>query len=305
MLTKNNTEDDMKLKRVGKGPVLEPRKNVPWEKDTVFNAAAVHDKGKFHLLYRAVAHNPGDSNRSWIGYASSEDGVHFERLDQPVLSPNVVPEESQGVEDPRVVKMGDTFYMCYTAYDLKRTQVALATSKDLVNWKREGIILSNTVLGNNKDASLFPEKIGGRYCLMHRPEPDIYLSFAKDLHHWTDHVRIMKPEFEWEATKVGGGAQPIKTNKGWLLVYHGVDKKMTYRLGVALLDLRDPTKVLKRQPEFILEPELDWELKGDVNNVVFTCGALLFGSELWVYYGCADTVIGLAKADVKEFLADV
>ena len=196
MLTKNNTGADMKLKRVGKGPVLEPRKNVPWEKDTVFNAAAVHHNGKFHLLYRAVAHNPGDPNRSWIGYASSKDGIHFERLDQPVLSPNVVPEESQGVEDPRVVKMGDTFYMCYTAYDLKRTQVAL-------------------------------------------------------------------------------------------------------------LDLRDPTKVLKRQPEFILEPELDWELKGDVNNVVFSCGAVLLGSELWVYYGCADTVIGLAKGDVKKFLADV
>lgn len=294
----------MQLKRVGKGPILEPRKDVPWEKDTVFNAAAIYDKGKFHLLYRAVAHNPGDPNRSWIGYASSKDGVHFDRLDKPVLSPNTVPEESQGVEDPRVIKMGDTYYMCYTAYDLKRTQVALATSKDLVNWKREGVILSNTVLGNNKDASLFPEKIGGRYCLMHRPEPDIYLSFGKDLHHWTDHVCIMKSEFAWEAQKIGGGAQPIKTDKGWLMVYHGVDKASTYRLGIALLDLRDPTKVIKRQPEFILEPKLDWELKGDVNNVVFTCGAVLRGSELWVYYGCADTVIGLAKGDVKEFLAD-
>ncbi|MCY3021821.1 MAG: glycosidase [Planctomycetota bacterium] len=295
----------LQLKRAGDGPVLKPRPEVPWEKDTVFNAAAIHDKGKFHLLYRAVAHNPGDRNRSWIGYAWSSDGLHFERLDKPVLSPGEVPEESQGVEDPRVVKIGRTFYMCYTAYDLKRTQVALATSSDLVHWKRQGVILSNTVLGNNKDASLFPQKIGGRYCLMHRPVPDIYLSFGDDLHTWTDHTRIMQPEFEWEATKIGGGAQPIQTKKGWLLVYHGVDKTMTYRLGVALLDLDDPTKVLKRQREFILQPELAWELKGDVSNVVFTCGAVLLGKELWVYYGCADSVIGVAKGNVDDFLNDV
>ncbi|MGD0090915.1 MAG: glycosidase [Planctomycetota bacterium] len=292
----------LQLTRIGNGPVLAPRKSVPWEKSAVLNAAAIHAGGKFHLIYRAVAHNPGDRNRSWLGYASSQDGVNFARLEAPVLWPNAVPEESQGVEDPRVVLIGDTFHMCYTAYDLKRTQVALATSKDLIHWQRHGVILSNTVLGNNKDASLFPEKIGGRWCLMHRPEPDIYLSFSGDLRNWTDHTCILKPEFEWEATKIGAGAQPLKTPQGWLLIYHGVDKKMWYRLGAALLDLDDPRKVLKRQREFILEPRETWELKGDVNNVVFTCGAVLLGTELWVYYGCADTVICLAKADVADWL---
>ena len=130
----------LRLKRVGRGPILKPREEVPWEKDTVFNTAAIYDNGRFHLLYRAVAHNPGDRNRSWIGYASSEDGIHFDRLDQPVLSPNEVPEEAQGVEDPRVTKIGDTYYMLYTAYDLKRTQVAMASSRDLIHWERHGIV---------------------------------------------------------------------------------------------------------------------------------------------------------------------
>lgn len=290
------------LERVGTKPVLEPRKHIPWEKDTVFNAAAIHDGGLFHLLYRAVAHNPGDHNRSWIGHAWSKDGINFERHDEPVLSPGTVPEESQGVEDPRVVKIGTTFYMCYTAYDLKRTQVALATSTDLDHWERKGVIISDTVLGNNKDASLFPTKIGGRYCVMHRPPPDIYLSYSDDMKTWTDHVCIMKPQFDWEKQKIGGGAQPIKTKAGWLMVYHGVDEKSIYRLGIALLDLKDPRKVLKRQSEYILQPEKGWEVEGDVKNVVFTCGAVLRGKELWVYYGGADSVIGLAKANVDDFL---
>ena len=292
----------MQLKRVGNGPMLSPRKNVQWEKDAVLNTAAIYHEGKFHLLYRAVSHYPGDPNHSCIGYASSTDGVHFERLDEPVLRCNEVPEETQGVEDPRVVKMGRTFYMCYTAYNLTPTQIALATSEDLIHWKRQGVIFGADILGWNKDASLFPRKFGGRYCLMHRPNPDIYLSFSKDLHNWTDHVRIMKPEFDWESRKIGGGTQPIETDKGWLMVYHGVDDRNCYRLGLVLLDLKDPTKVIKRDPLPCLGPEMDWELKGDVNNVCFTCGAVLLGKELWVYYGAADTVIGLAKGNIDEFL---
>lgn len=291
----------LRLHRVGDGPIMTPRKDVLWEKSAVLNAAAIHDGGKFHLLYRAVAHNPGDPNRSCIGYAVSEDGIHFARLDEPVLTSNTVPEEAQGVEDPRVTKIGDTFYMLYTAYDGARTQIALATSTDLLHWQRHGIVLADTPFGNNKDAALFPEKIGGRYCMLHRPVPDIYLAFSDDLLHWTDHVRMMQPEFEWEAAKIGAGAQPIKTEKGWLLIYHGVDEKLWYRLGAALLDLDDPTRVIARQPEWILQPEAEWEIVGDVNNVVFTCGAVLLGRELWVYYGAADTVIGLARGNIDDF----
>jgi predicted GH43/DUF377 family glycosyl hydrolase len=162
--------------------------------------------------------------------------------------------------------------------------------------------MSDRLFGNNKDASLFPEKIQGRWCLMHRPEPDIYLSFSETMHDWTDHVCVMKPEFEWESAKIGAGAQPIKTDQGWLLVYHGVDREMKYRLGIALLDLKDPCKVVKRQPEWILQAEQGWEVEGDVKNVVFTCGAILLDRRLWVYYGGADSVIGLACADIGDFL---
>jgi predicted GH43/DUF377 family glycosyl hydrolase len=115
----------------------------------------------------------------------------------------------------------------------------------------------------------------------------------------------MGPEFAWERRKIGGGAPPIRTEAGWLVIYHGVDEDLGYRLGVALLDLDDPTRVIARQPEPILEPEMGWELTGDVNNVVFTCGAVLRDRELWVVYGAADTVLGLATGDVDDFLADV
>lgn len=294
----------LQLERVGDGPVLSPRPEIPWEKDAVLNTAAIYEDGTFHLHYRAVAHTPGDPNRSSIGYASSTDGVHFERRDAPVLSPGTVPEESQGVEDPRVTKLDETYVMLYTAYDLTQTQVAMATSTDLIHWDRQGIVIGSDLFGNNKDAMLFPARIGGRYCMMHRPEPDIYLAFSDDLHHWTDHVRIMEPAFPWETRKIGGGAPPIRTEVGWLVVYHGVDADLGYRLGVALLDLDDPTQVIARQPDPILEPAMDWELTGDVNNVVFTCGAVLRDRELWVYYGAADTVIGLAKGNVDDFLAE-
>ena len=295
----------LQLRRVGDGPILCPRPDIPWEKDAVLNAAATYAEGGVHLHYRAVAHAPDDPNRSSIGYAFSAAGVHFERMEAPVLAPGTVPEESQGVEDPRVTRLDGTYVMLYTAYDGARTQIAMATSDDLVHWERHGIVLSSERFGNNKDAMLFPERFGGRACMMHRPDPDIYLAFSEDLHHWTDHVRLMSPRFAWERQKIGGGAPPIRTEAGWLVVYHGVDEDLEYRLGVALLDLDDPTRVIARQAEPILEPATAWERAGDVNDVVFTCGALLRDRELWVYYGAADTVIGLATGCVDDFLREI
>ena len=296
----------LRLQRVSQKPILRPRQDIPWEKDAVFNCAAVYDDGLFHLLYRAVAHNPDDLNRSSIGYAWSRDGVHFERLSEPVLSPGLVPEESQGVEDPRITRVGDTYYMLYTAYNGHDTDVAMVTSKDLRHWQREGVIFSHTLpFGNNKDAAFFPEKIGGRFVSLHRPMPNIYIAYSDDLHDWRDHTLVMEREFPWESVKIGGSVPPIKTDKGWLVIYHGVDDKYFYRLGVALLDLENPAKVIKRQAEPILGPELPWELEGDVPNVVFSCGAVLRGSTLWVYYGGGDLVIGAAKANIDAFLSDV
>lgn len=291
----------MKLTRVTTDPILVPRADVPWEKDAVFNCAVIHEKDTFHLYYRAVAH----PNYSVIGHAWSSDGIHFERRGEPVIR-REFPEESIGVEDPRVTKIGDTYYMLFTTWNERDIQVGMAVASDPFGpWTREGIVIPVDMMGHNKDAALFPGKVDGRYCVVHRPEPDILVSFSRDMRDWRDHRLVMKPRpNSWEEKKIGANGPPIRTAKGWLFPYHGVDNNMVYRLGIALLDLQDPSIVLKRQETPILEPELPWELQGDVPNVVFSCGAVLIGPELWVYYGGADKVIGLAKGDVTGFLAD-
>jgi len=283
----------MKLTRYPGNPILTPKPEHNWEARAVFNCAVVHHNGLFHMLYRAVAPNLVSS----IGYAVSQDGLNWMRLDKPVLAP-ANEFEAKGVEDPRITRIGDTFYMVYVAYSEHGTRVSLAASQNLIAWERLGVILPDE---DNKDAALFPEKIGGRYVLLHRREPNIWLAYSDDLIHWTDHQIIMRPRpGTWEHRKIGIAGPPEKTPYGWLLIYHGVDTNYVYRLGVALLDLEDPAKVIKHQDDPILEPEEDWELHGDVPNVVFSCGQVLTDESLYVYYGGADTVIGMAMAPRKE-----
>jgi predicted GH43/DUF377 family glycosyl hydrolase len=204
------------------------------------------------------------------------------------------------VEDPRITRIGDTFYMTYTAYSEHGTRVSLAASSSLIVWERLGIILPDE---DNKDAVLFPEKIRGRYVLLHRRPPDVWIACSDDLLHWTDHQILMQPRpGTWEHQKVGGAGPPVKMDQAWLFIYHAVDKDHVYRLGAALLDLNDPTVVLKRQEAPILEPEEEWERHGDVPNVVFSCGQVMTDDGLYVYYGGADTVIGLATADKEQVL---
>jgi predicted GH43/DUF377 family glycosyl hydrolase len=297
----------MKLQRISNKPILEPRANIPWEKSAVLNAAAIHDGSHFHLFYRAVAHNPGSLNESCIGHAISRDGIHFDRFDTPILANKQAPEESRGVEDPRITKIGDTYHLSYVAWDTRRSVISRATSNDLKTWTRRGIMFPYEQFGNNKNAALFPEKIGGRYALIHRPMGfawddhdyplDMWMSFSDDLKQWDGHRRLLRArrgEIAWEHGKIGLGGAPHKTARGWLMIYHAMAGN-TYRLGCAMLDIKDPTKVLWRTDEPILEPELDWEKNGDVSNVVFTCGSVLLGDELWVYYCGADSRIGLAK----------
>jgi len=283
----------MQLQRYTGNPVLEPNKEHLWEARAVFNGAAVYHNRLFHMLYRAVAPNLV----STIGYAVSRDGFDWLRLDRPVLEP-ANEFEMKGVEDPRITRIDDTFYMAYTAYSERGVRVSLASSSNLIAWQRRGIMLPDE---DNKDAALFPEKIRGRYCLLHRRPPDIWLCYSDDLLLWTDHQAIMRPRPNtWEHEKVGIAGPPVKTEQGWLLIYHAVDKDHVYRLGAALLDLNDPTVVLKRQEAPILEPEEEWERHGDVPNVVFSCGQVMTDDGLYVYYGGADTVIGLATADMKQ-----
>jgi len=287
----------MKLKRYQGNPILTPCKEHDWEARAVFNAAVVYDRGLFHLLYRAQ----GADGISSIGYAVSRDGFDWLRLDRPVLEP-ANEHEARGVEDPRVTRIGDTFYMCYVAYSGTFYQIALARSQNLIAWERLGFPLPGEL---NKDAALFPEKIGGRYCMLHRREPDIWLAYSDDLIHWGDHQIVMRPRpGAWDSYKIGTNGPPLKTEAGWLLFYHGFAQDKVYRMGVALLDLEDPTVVLKRQEEPILEPEEEWEREGDVPNVVFSCGQVMTDETLYIYYGGADTALGVATAprtEVEEF----
>ena len=285
----------MQLQRYAGNPILKPKREHPWEARAVFNGAAVYHNRLFHMLYRAVAPNLV----STIGYAVSQDGFDWLRLDRPVLEP-ANEFETKGVEDPRITRIDDTFYMTYTAYSERGMRVSLAASSNLIAWERLGIILPDE---DNKDTVLFPEKIGGRYVLLHRRPPDVWIARSDDLLHWTDHRVIMRPRpGTWEALKIGAAGPPVKTDHGWLLIYHGVDEDHVYRLGVALLDMNDPTVVLKRQEAPILEPEEEWERHGDVPNVVFSCGQVMRDDVLYVYYGGSDTVIGVATADKEQVL---
>jgi predicted GH43/DUF377 family glycosyl hydrolase len=293
----------IQLTRYSNEPILSPKSENPWEAAAVFNCGAIYDNGLVHLIYRATDISSGGQEGEYInslGYAVSIDGIHFNRLEKPVLT-NDVPQEARGPEDPRIVKIGDTYYMMYTGFGGRFDgdyRICLATSKNLIAWERQGVILDEP----NKDASLFPEKINGRFVMFHRRAPDIWIAYSYDLKVWEDHTIVMRalPDSWWENYKIGISGPPIKTPSGWLLIYHGVSKDMVYRQGAALLDLKNPARVIARQSEPILEPELEWELFGHVNNVVFSCGHVVLGNDLYVYYAGADNAIGLARMKLNE-----
>jgi predicted GH43/DUF377 family glycosyl hydrolase len=285
----------VQFERYPGNPILLPNPAHEWESLNVFNAAVVRHVGLYHMLYRAQ----GRDYRSSIGYAVSVDGLDWARLDKPVLRPGAT-YETRGVEDPRIVSLNGTFYMTYTGYSVYGTRASLARSTNLIDWERVGVVLPDE---DNKDHALFPAKIGERYCMLHRREPDIWLAYSNDLCHWTDHQQVFGPRAGWESLKVGISGPPIRMPEGWLLVYHGVDDALYYRQGVALLDLHDPTRVLSRPAECVLEPREPWEHLGDVPHVVFSCATLRVGDELWIYYGGADRAIGQASCPMDEVMA--
>jgi predicted GH43/DUF377 family glycosyl hydrolase len=293
----------IKLKRYSTQPIFKPKPENHWEASSVFNAGAIFHNGLVHLIYRATDISSGGSEGAYInnlGYAVSKDGIHFNRLEQPILT-NDVPQELRGPEDPRIVKIGDTFYMLYTGYGGRFEddyRICMAASKNLIDWQRQGVMLDEP----NKDASLFPEKINDNFVMFHRRPPDIWIAYSGDLKTWKDHTLVMKalPDSDWEDNKIGISGPPIKTKDGWFLIYHGVSSGGIYRQGAALLDIKNPSKVLARQSLPILEPELEWELFGHVNNVVFSCGQVILGEEIFVYYGGADNAIGLATMNLSN-----
>ncbi len=297
----------MRLERHPNNPLLKPNVQHDWEALNVFNAGVVYHEGLFHMHYRAQ----GLDYISHIGYAVSEDGVNWNRLQNPILSPSSE-QDARGVEDPRVTYLGGRFYMAYTAYGrlgpypetgVPPTGITpmYAVSDNLISWEPLGPMI---VGEDNKDHALFPAKIDGRYVSFHRRPPSIWLAFSVDMKNWGKHVEVIKPRPGlWDGKRVGAGGPPLETEAGWLLIYHGYDENHVYCLGTALLDKDDPRKLLKRPTQPILVPEEPWEIKGDVANVVFSCANPVVDGTVYVYYGGADRVIALATIELEDLLA--
>jgi len=317
-------------------PILTPRADVPWASGAVFNPGAWYEEGVVHLIFRAIpqgykaiqleiAEQDGPDTGfdhtyvSYLGYAGSTDGVHFEWREAPFLVPDA-PFDRYGAEDARISKVDDTFLITYTALShpafgtMDGVRIGLATTKDFVHIEKHGVVGPPV---RDKDAVIFPRRIGGRIAMLHRVTPDIQLVYFDDFSQlfnppaafWQAHLDtleqhvILRPRAGWESKKIGAGPTPIETEEGWLLIYHGVDENLVYRAGLALLDLDDPSRVIARCPTPVLEPETDYELYGDVNNVVFPEGAVVIDGVLHVYYGAADFVIGHASASLSDVLA--
>lgn len=291
----------MELRRYPGNPILKPVPNHPWESKMVFNAGVIYEGGLVHIVYRAM----GRDNVSRLGYACSEDGFTIkERLPRPIFTPRLS-TETRGCEDPRLTRIGSTIFMTYTAYDGKIPQIGITSIRldDFLNrrwrWGRRIMAFPQVV---NKDAVILPEKYNGMYVMYHRIHPHIWIAYSRNLRTWINNNIIMMPrKNSWDSLKVGAGAPPIKTKDGWLFIYHGVDENYVYRLGYAILDLRNPRRVIYRCKDPILEPEEEFEKVGAVPNVTFTCGAIVKDEKVYVYYGAADTVICVATAELSDF----
>ncbi|MGH8248400.1 MAG: glycoside hydrolase family 130 protein [Gammaproteobacteria bacterium] len=261
----------------------------------VFNPGVIHHNGLFHMFFRAQ----GVDYVSRIGYAVSADGLHFNSLEGPILSPQD-DWETRGVEDPRLTYLADEgrFIMAYTAYSARGITPMFAESTNLLAWRRLGPLV---VGEDNKDHVLLPRRIGGRYVALHRRPPSIWIAYSEDLQTWGDFRILMEPRpAGWDCKRVGAGGVPIETSDGWLVFYHGYNQEHVYRLSVCLLDLDEPHRVIARPADFILEPQEPWELKGDVPKVVFSAANLVANDSVHVYYGAADRVIALASCGLSE-----
>lgn len=315
------------LNREKQNPVIAPNQANNWESFTTFNPAALYDADKVHLFYRAQGHD----YVSCIGYATSSDGIHVEkRLEKPIFIPTQPFETAAkpgevnmsfasagcgGCEDPRVTKIGGRIYMTYVAFDgYSEPRVAL-TSISIKNFLNHNWLWTHPVLISKpgtvtKSACILPEKINGKYVVFHRVFPDILIDFVDDLDF--SKGEYLKGQYKisprsplwWDSRKIGAGAPPIKTKDGWLLIYQAVDDKEghPYKVGAMLLDLDDPTQVLHRSRQPILEPQQWYENDGFKAGVVYPCGAVVIGQTLFVYYGGSDSYVCVATANLDQFL---
>ncbi len=336
--------------KVKKEGILLKKTDLEFENDGVLNPAAIREGNFVHLFYRAVR----KGNYSTIGYCKLDGPTTIvERNEVPLLIPQSE-KESHGVEDPRIVKIDDLYYLSFTAYDGVNALGALATSVDLKKFIKQGIIvpqfsyeefkrlaecnatlnekygrfhMHNNIRNNpnqkmllwDKNVIFFPRRINGKLIFLHRIRPDIQIVAVNDLHelteefwknyflHLDEHIALV-PKYKHEVSYIGGGCPPIETEYGWLLIYHGVHdtiKGYVYSACAALLDLENPRKEIARLPYALFKPELVWELKGEVNNVVFPTGTALFEDTLYIYYGAADEQIACASLSLKELVKEL
>ncbi len=336
--------------KVNKEGIILRKTELGFENEGVLNPAVIKEGNNVHIFYRAVS----KGNYSSIGYCKLNGPVTIEeRSDIPLLFP-ICDYELHGIEDPRIVKIDDQYYLTYTAYDGINALGALALSTDLKNWTRPGLIvpqvtfkefahLSGSRTGINekylryneheqmhekqgvkilvwdKNVIFFPRKINGKLYFIHRIRPDIQIASVNDLQELTaefwqnyflhfDENILLCPKHDHEVSYIGGGCPPIETEAGWLLIYHGVHdtlKGYVYSACAALLDLDDPGKEIARLPYALFKPELEWELKGEVNNVCFPTGTALFEDTLYIYYGAADERIACASVSISSLITEL
>lgn len=302
--------------RCPQNPILAPTSNE-WECSAVCNPAAVLWQDQIYLLYRAI----NSQGISCFGLARSPDGLHFSyRSPQPVLEPDPQdPYQKIGIEDPRAVVLEGQIYVTFTMASLYprrpptpwdagtpwRVRPGLFWTSDFQHFSPFQRILRHR---DSKNAVLFPQKIKGRYYLLHRPYPDIWIATSKDLLHWYFHRPLLRPrEGRWDSDRVGAGPPPVLSPVGWLLFYHGTEKvrnRRTYRVGLAVLDREDPRQVLGRSSDPLMEPTEDYEapfLSGNTEiYVVFPTGLVEWGDQYLLYYGAGDKYVALAWAKKEE-----
>lgn len=331
------------------GIILEKTEH-DFENVGVLNPAVIKESNHVHLFYRALK----KGNYSSIGYCKLEGPLKvIERYDKPILFPQFE-YESQGIEDPRIVKIDDTYYLTYTAYDGVNALMALATSKDLKDFYKQGLIspqinfskflclaqccgdadeiyfLEKELNKIDKDADkhvylwdknvvFFSKKINGKLQFLHRVRPGIQIvsiNSFEDLtkkfwenyfHNFSKHI-LLEPKYQHESGYIGAGCPPIETKEGWVLIYHGVQlvaNNRVYSACATLLDLENPLKEIARLKYPLFSPDLPWEKKGQVNNVVFPTGTALFDDRLYIYYGAADERIAVASLNFSELLSEL
>lgn len=330
----------MKLDRFPGNPILSPRPDHPWEDLAVFNPAAWYDEqaGEVLLLYRAAESGP--EYKCYFGLAKSRDGYHFERVsDQPVLNPSGEGFDGATIQDPRMVKIGDWFYITYACRHypfgqfwipkeqqyrrpacpaefprylrINATLTGLLLTQDFQTWIRAGW-LTDPLL-DDRDVILFPEQVGGKYVMLHRPlewvgpqygveHASAWISLADDLLGFRESQLLITNKYPWETAKLGINTPPLKTDHGWLTIYHAVGPDKFYRLGALLLDLEDPRRVLHRTPDWLMQPEMDYEIEGYYRGVCFPCGAVVIDGTLFVYYGGGDKFCAVATCGLDDLV---